>query len=165
MKPIIVHGDITAIENLAVFNPQALNSVSQCVNCMGVMGRGLALSIKNKYPIVYSEYMALCTKHKNNRSKLLGHVQPVSVNELTTYCNIFGQFNYGTDKRQVNYEAIFQALEYQAQVAKNTPQMDFYYPLNMGAGLAGGSWLVIESMMTSLFSDLPNKVYFVNFSK
>lgn len=43
MKPIIIRGNITSIENLSVFNPQALNSVSQCVNCMGVMGRGLAL--------------------------------------------------------------------------------------------------------------------------
>lgn len=165
MQPIIVRGDITEIENLPVFNPLALNSVSQCVNCMGVMGRGLALSIKKKYPIVHSEYLALCNKYKNNRSNLLGHVQPISINEFTTYCNIFGQFNYGTDKRQVNYEAIFQALEYQAQVAKNTPHMDFYFPLNMGAGLAGGAWPVIESMITSLFADLPNKVYFVEFSK
>lgn len=165
MKPITVRGDITAIEKLAVFDPQALNSVSQCVNCMGVMGRGLALNIKNKYPIVYSEYIALCNQHKNNRSKLLGHVQPVSVDGLTTYCNIFGQFNYGTDKRQMNYEAIFQALEYQAQIAKNTPRMDFYFPLNMGAGLAGGAWMVIESMINSLFADLPNKIYFVDFTK
>lgn len=30
------------------------------VNCVGVMGKGLALEYKKRYPIMYKEYKALC---------------------------------------------------------------------------------------------------------
>lgn len=165
MNPITVQGDITAIEKLSVFNPNALNSVSQCVNCMGVMGRGLALNIRNKFPAVFTEYAKLCKSNELSPSKLLGVVQPVHVNQLTTYCNLFGQLGYGTNKRQVDYEALYRALEYQANIAKKTPNMDFYFPTNMASSLAGGNWLIVKSMITALFMDLPNNVYFVDYSK
>lgn len=34
------------------------------VNCVGVMGAGVALAFKNKYPDMYKEYVSVC---KNNQ--------------------------------------------------------------------------------------------------
>lgn len=33
------------------------------VNCQGVMGKGLALAFKNKYPQMFFKYKELCNKH------------------------------------------------------------------------------------------------------
>ena len=30
------------------------------VNCVGVMGKGVALEFKNRYPLMYKEYVSLC---------------------------------------------------------------------------------------------------------
>lgn len=34
------------------------------VNCVGVMGKGIALEFKNRFPDVYSDYVARCEKHE-----------------------------------------------------------------------------------------------------
>ena len=32
------------------------------INCVGVMGKGIALEFKNRYPVMYKEYVDLCSK-------------------------------------------------------------------------------------------------------
>lgn len=162
MNALLIDGDICDIHKLPCFNSNALNSVTHITNCRGVFGRGLALSIKNKYPIVFKEYKELCSK--NTPKQLLGVLQPVRITDNHYICNLFGQLNYGTEKRQLNYEALYRGLSVQADMAKNTPNAEFYYPKNMGSGLAGGDWNIVISMINSLFGKLPNKVYIVNFS-
>jgi hypothetical protein len=38
------------------------NVVAHQVNCVGVMGSGVALAIRDKYPRVYTEYLEFCNK-------------------------------------------------------------------------------------------------------
>lgn len=161
MQVHLIQGDIVSIESLQCFNPNALNSISHIVNSTGVMGRGLALSIKKKYPQVFQEYKNLCEAHKAAPKKLLGTLQVIMVQQNIAVCNLFGQLNYGTEQRQLNYEALYRGLEYQVNAAKQDPNMEFYYPFNMGSGLAGGNWEIVQSMINILFKDLSNKVYIV----
>lgn len=161
MQAQLLKGDIVEIEQLQCFNPTALNSITHITNTMGAFGRGLALSIKKKYPIVHDEYKKLCEAHKAAPKRLLGTLQVIMVEQNIAVCNLFGQLHYGTEQRQLNYEALYRGLEYQALNAKNDPNMEFYYPLNMGSGLAGGNWIIVLSMINALFSDLPNKVYII----
>lgn len=54
MREVI--GDIlTPVEN-----PDDLVVVCHQVNCMGVMGAGLAKQVRNRYPGVYRAYKELC---------------------------------------------------------------------------------------------------------
>ena len=46
------------------------------VNCRGVMGAGLALQVKQKYPEAFEQYKALCDQFG---SSLLGHTQFVAL--------------------------------------------------------------------------------------
>jgi O-acetyl-ADP-ribose deacetylase (regulator of RNase III) len=59
--PNIINGNILETEE---------NVIVQQVNCMGVMGAGLAKQIREKYPKVYSEYLNYCNKHAEDRKKL-----------------------------------------------------------------------------------------------
>lgn len=37
-------------------------TIVNTVNCMGVMGKGLALNFKNRYPRMFKEYSSICRK-------------------------------------------------------------------------------------------------------
>src|SRR5258705_81628 len=78
------------------------NIIIHQVNCEGVMGAGLAKQLRNKWPIIYTEYKKLCDE---NRIKfmLLGKVQYIKVDEKKYVANMFSQLGIGTDKIQTIY--------------------------------------------------------------
>lgn len=65
------------------------------VNCQGVMGSGVALAIRNKFPKVYTEYLALCARTKPE--DLLGTTQLVKITDDLYVANMFTQLNFGGD--------------------------------------------------------------------
>ena len=52
-----LRGDITTLPE----NNSHDTIICQQVNCMGVMGAGLAAQIRRKWPNVYNEYRKRCT--------------------------------------------------------------------------------------------------------
>lgn len=65
------------------------------VNCQGVMGSGVALAIRNKFPKAYTEYLALCARKKPE--ELLGTTQLVKITDELYVANMFSQLNFGHD--------------------------------------------------------------------
>lgn len=65
------------------------------VNCQGVMGSGVALAIRNKFPKAYAEYLALCARKKPE--DLLGTTQLVQITDDLYVANMFTQLNFGGD--------------------------------------------------------------------
>ena len=51
---------IQYIERGDIFNIEGVNNYAHGCNCVGAMGKGIALQFKNKYPKMYSEYRAMC---------------------------------------------------------------------------------------------------------
>lgn len=49
----LVRGDLLQADTQALVNP---------VNCVGVMGKGLALQFKKKYPGMHAQYRSACGK-------------------------------------------------------------------------------------------------------
>lgn len=127
------------------------------VNCMGVMGGGLALAIRNKFPKVYESYKLLCdTTYKNNLFDLLGYVQFVAINDKLTIANIFGQYNYGVGQKHTEYAALVTACENIQESTKNLiPSCPIYVPYKMGSDRGGGDWNVVKSILESY---LPNAI-------
>jgi len=46
-----------------------MHTITISVNCVGVMGKGLALKIKNQFPDVYMFYQDLCHKRIFKKGK------------------------------------------------------------------------------------------------
>jgi hypothetical protein len=161
MKAYYVIGDIAKIKNLEYYNPQAFNSITHCCNASNAYNSGLAKQLREVYPKAYQEYSRLCHLHTDDKSKLLGMLQVVTVDENLAVCNLFGQLNFGREKRQLDYDALYRGLEYQANHAKQNPNLEFYYPFKMGCDRAGGNLSIVESMINALFESLTNKVYIV----
>lgn len=119
--------------------------IAHGVNCQGVMGSGVAKAIREKYPKAYISYRKMCYAQEDSY-KLLGEVLYVEVAKNLAIANCFTQDFYGTNKRHVNYEAVAKCFsELHDQVAGfdqlNIPKI--------GAGLGGGDWNVIESIIKS----------------
>ena len=126
--------------------------IAHGVNCQGVMGSGIAKQIKEKYPKVYEKYTM--------KEPKLGYVQWVECKNRTII-NLFTQEYYGRDMRFVSYDAIDIAF------ARLNDQFSALY-LNdchilgipkIGAGLGGGNWKIIETIINERTSDIPIVVY------
>lgn len=108
------------------------------VNCMGVMGAGLALQVKMKHPDVLKLYRDKCRQIAVGIGGL-GDVQFCSVVADAGYivANIFGQYGYGRDKQYTDYDALRMAFR---KIAMSFPTYTVRIPYLMGCGLAGGDW-------------------------
>jgi len=116
--------------------------IAHGVNCQGVMGSGVALAVRQKYPEVYTAYSLLCLKHED--WNLLGRYQFVSVGDNLAVVNLFTQLDYGRGRsRYVSYDAIDNAFRGCFSLLDNET-------LNIpaiGAGLGGGNWKIISSII------------------
>ena len=138
-------GDIQEIEG-NIFN---LTSGIIChqVNCKGVMGAGLALKIRNKWPVVYEDYL----KHYNSFGLKPGDVIWSKVGENLWVASLAGQDGYGREKGVVytNYDAVRLCL---ITVAA-TGVYPVAIPKGMGCTLAGGDW---ETMLGIIKGTVPH---------
>lgn len=126
------------------------------VNCQGVMGSGVALAIKNKYPKVYTDYLAFVEMYGKGK-ELLGTLQFTPVGVGLTVVNAFTQNNYGREpKRYVSYEAIDQVF---AILGENTPIETPIHMPKIGSGLGGGDWGIIESRLEARLHNHDVTVY------
>lgn len=108
-------------------------------NCKGVMGAGLALQIRNKYPDVYAKYRILCKEEGTN---LLGCIEVESPNAGgPKIVNIFAQDDYNSTHRCTSYDALEQALSKAADIFSGRTVA---VPYKMSCGLAGGNWEIVK---------------------
>ena len=108
------------------------------VNCRAAMGAGLARQIRDKWPIVFDEYVKVCSPKK------LGDFQIILVAPQLYVANLFGQLNYGRGERQTNYAALTAAL---FGAMKEHPGATFRVPYGLGCGLAGGNWVTVLNLI------------------
>ena len=120
-------------------------------NAQGVMGAGVALTIKKKYPECYKTY----EEHVFNNQDLLGTIAWHRVNEKLLIANAITQEFVGTHQRQVDYEAVAKCFEQVYAVAiKEGCQV--FFP-KIGAGLGGGNWNVLSTIIENVLGS--DKVY------
>lgn len=132
--------------------------IAHGVNCGGVMGSGVALQIKNKYPEVYTDYQDFCKlRHPMD---LLGAVHTSAGNDGKIILNCFTQLHYGkSGKRFVSYDAVDDCMH----TINRILELDVLYksvsmPM-IGAGLGGGEWSIIEKIIEHNLANHVVKVY------
>ena len=126
------------------------------VNCMGVMGSGLAKQIRSQYPEVYTHYKQLC--NSKLPKDLLGNTQIVEAHNGGYFANVFGQLKYGTDKQHTDYNALKNGLEIVAKRAKQYNE-SVAIPYGIGCGLGGGDWEFVNEFIKELFEGCDVKLY------
>lgn len=124
--------------------------IAHGVNCCGVMGKGVALAIREAYPIVGKQYFAKF--HTKIQPELLGTVQLVQINDKLDCANCFTQVYYGKTLRcyndspqQLDYGALDKCLDNIFGLAKAMNR-----PLGLpwiGTNLAGGDMGVVRAFL------------------
>lgn len=130
----IVNGDLLDVEAGVIIHS---------VNCMGVMGSGVAKQIRDKYPEHYRQYLLNCVGNIDKKRSLLG-TSFFTIHKKTNgtekdienfsddflICGIFGQFDYnrsGKTSQQTEYSAFFSALtEIYLYSSINIEKLEYY---------------------------------------
>lgn len=148
MKIIYKKGDVTeATEGVFMHG----------CNCQGVMGSGVAKTVREKFPEAYKRYVDLCLHFaRSERECLLGDVQGVTCDDVVVL-NAFTQEDFGYG-RQIDYEAMFVALEDVNECALRHGWAAVAMP-RIGAGLGGGNWRIIEAMIEETSTNYQPVVY------
>ncbi len=126
------------------------------VNCMGVMGSGVAAQVKAKWPEVYNDY---CKAFDYGSNKdMLGYITVTPVSGGHSVINMFSQYKYGYDgQRYTNYEAFANCLEKILAVTK--PGDTIAFPRLIGCDRGGANWTIIKCMIETILVDRDIEIY------
>ena len=137
--------------------------IVHCCNCQGVMGSGIALEVKNRFPEAYKAY-----KDQELAGEMkLGNCTFVEVADDKFIVNALGQHLYGSSGRFVSYDALTTCFEKVRELARhlNTHRPDngpfeILFP-KIGAVRAGGNWEIIKVIIDETIPDsIPKKIYY-----
>lgn len=137
----LVQGDLLAADAEALVN---------AVNCVGIMGKGLALQFKQAYPDNFKEYERACRA---------GEVKPGSMLIVATNRIINPKYiiNFPTKrhwKDQSRIEDIKSGLESLVENTKALGMASLAIP-PLGCGLGGLNWFDVKPLIEEAFSTLP----------
>jgi O-acetyl-ADP-ribose deacetylase (regulator of RNase III) len=133
------------------------------VNCRAAMNSGVAKVIRERWPIVYTTYMRVCTEKVSENEPihtLLGSNLYVNINDCgpTTWpqspiiINMFAQDGYGYDgKRYTSYDAFWSCLGYIKEAIPKGSKLAF--PYKIGCDRGGANWNVIFSMIKEVLDE------------
>ena len=131
------------------------------VNCIGAMGAGLALQIKNKWPVVFKNYKEECKLHAKDPTRLLGKVQDTFISENLVIANCFGQVYPGRNGVMTNYDAWDEILDKLNDIC-NFFSLELHFPYMVGCGLAGGDWNTILGKIKAKFGSPSSTKVFIH---
>ena len=134
--------------------------IAHQTNCLGVMGAGIAKSIKNKWNLVYTQYANFCKLLKYSK-ELLGKCQVCITGDkpINLVANLFGEYSFTEsvapyENRHTDYKALDLALTILETNCHNSNIKEIGIPYKLGCGLAGGDWDgVVYPMLQELFAN------------
>lgn len=145
-----------------LFSTKIKTIVHGC-NAQGVMGSGVAKIIKERYPKAFDRYRKQYEQYNHLK---LGHVIPVPcgdrINDPDNYkviVNAITQDFYGRDgSRYVSYDAVAECMSTINKFFEVYGIDEVAMP-QIGAGLGGGDWNVIASIIESELKNVKPYVY------
>lgn len=126
------------------------NAIVNTVNCVGVMGKGIALQFKMKYPNNYKIYKETCDQGRMIVGKVLVFEQDNSISPR--YIINFPTKRHWKGKSTI--QDISKGLDSLITEIKRLKIKSIAIPA-LGSGLGGLNWLQVKSIIIDAFSQLP----------
>lgn len=138
------------------------NIIAHQVNCKGAMNSGVAKSLRDAYPRVYTSYRGYWDVF-DDKKDLLGDVILVPVinqyGEFQHVANMFTQLDYGYDGAlYTNYDAMREAFTYLNKVCRDNNQT-ISMPYNIGCDRGGGDFKIVYGLIEEYFEDTEITLY------
>jgi len=124
------------------------------VNCVGVMGAGVALAFKNKYPDMYREYVSVC---KNNQIEP-GKPHVWSSGDL--FSKALTIINFPTKihwRDNSEYEYIEKGLQWLQDYLQDKQNISISLPA-LGCGHGGLDWSYVKKLIEKYLSNSPVEI-------
>lgn len=126
-----------------LFKDETLQAIAHGCNCAGAMGKGIALTFKEKYPKMYLEYKNRCKSNTFN------------VGDIFVWKDDKVIFNLGTQaswKTAATLSAIEISLTKMKMYATENNLTRIGVP-RIGAGLGGLNWSDVKVIIEKVFKD------------
>ena len=133
-----------------------VDALVNTVNCVGVMGAGVALQFKMRNPEMFKDYVRRCRG---------GLVRPGQPYEWRADASLFGSdsrivINFPTKddwRNPSEYSYIESGLRWLRGYLLQSPGLSIAIPA-LGCGYGGLDWKVVEGMILSALGDLENEI-------
>ena len=135
----VTEGDLLAADVDALVNP---------VNCVGVMGKGLALQFKRAFPHAFQEYAKACKA---------GEVVPGKVHVVRRSTSPETIFHFPTKKHWRHPSRLEWVVDGLADLKKQVRELEIAsiaIPA-LGCGLGGLQWGAVRPAIEAAFAELP----------
>ena len=126
-----------------------VNHLAHCCNCFNTMGAGIAREISQRLPeAARADGNTVCGDANKLGKLTFAECSMARPNDMVF--NLYGQFGYGSDSRQVRYNELKNALQIARVIIQSrseggrTPVLGIP---KLGCGLAGGDWCVVEKLV------------------
>lgn len=129
-----------------IFESKATTLVNT-VNCVGVMGKGIALEFKKRYPSMFSEYVTLC-----NTGSVKPGIPYYYQDLLGTSIINFPTKDHWRSPSKLSY--VISGLEWFRMNYESLGITSIAFP-PLGCGNGGLPWSVVGPLMYSKLNDLP----------
>jgi len=133
--------------NILDQNTQALVNT---VNCVGVMGRGIALAFRDAFPENFRQYKKACEKNEVQPGKMFVHLTG-DIFENRYIINFPTKRHWKDKSRLVD---IIAGLDEMVRVVKNLDIQSIAIP-PLGCGLGGLDWNDVKPLITKAMESLP----------
>lgn len=123
------------------------------VNCKGNMGRGVAKTFKERYPLTFKMYASLC--HDHDSEDLLGSILFRAELDCKWTCCMFAQDDWrghGCNTDYAAFEECCGAIKREI-IGLHLGDIIINMPYRIGAGLGGGDWNIIYSILEEEFKE------------
>lgn len=138
----LMYGDLFESKADAIVNP---------INCVGVMGGGLALEFKNRYPEMFKVYVDLCKAGHLTPGTIYGHRPPSGPVVLN-----FPTKDHWKDPSLIKY--IHEGLPELISTMRDMDLKSVAIPA-LGCGLGGLNWADVEPVIRKAFKDTDLEVH------
>jgi O-acetyl-ADP-ribose deacetylase (regulator of RNase III) len=138
----LVQGDIFQSGGEAIVNP---------VNCVGVMGKGLALHFKKKYPENFEAYRLACAAGEVQPGRMFIHA--TGLTQPPRYIVNFPTKRHWREGSR--YEDIKAGLTSLAEDVRRLGIGSLALP-PLGCGLGGLDWAKVRPMIEAAFAEMPS---------
>lgn len=143
MPVIIIEGDLFESDAHVLVN---------AVNCVGVMGKGIALEFKKRFPQVFEEYAAACAHGRMHP----GSMHIVQLRELVG--NTQAVINFPT-KRHWRDNSLLEDIDSGLEDLVHEIGYSFWHTIAipaLGCGNGGLPWEIVRSKIEEAWKVLPN---------
>ena len=136
------------------------SALVQQLNCFHTQGSGIARRIREEWPIVYD--VDVQNSKFGDKTKL-GTFTWAEVIPNKFAFGLYSQFNFGGKSRCTSYDALADGLITLNQHLQDNEIFTLGLPKRIGSALGGGSWPIVEAIITDVFQHSPIDVYICDY--